>query len=658
MKRIHFVAVFILMVTGFLVMPLSVSAYQGREDYEENGFHYRVLDKKAVVTGADVEGEHLEIPSSLGGFPVTQIDQLAFSKSKYTTVSLPDSITSIGYRAFGNSKQLKSIKLPRKLKKIESATFVGCTKLSEVQFNTKLTMIERFAFSNCVSLKRAILPESVHTIGSRAFEKCYKLNAVSLGKKLNRIGENAFYRDYALKSIRIPSQVIKIEDEAFRQCEALVKVSFDSGRTKIGDGVFQQCTKLKKAVLPKDIRNIPESTFAGCTKLTKVVLPKKVALIKRNAFRDCKSLKTIKLNTKLYAIGDYAFAQSGLKRISLNQNMQFIGNGAFMRTKIRKFTLTSKITFIGNRVFADCKKLKTISIPSSVKGINPGAFNNCINLQSIRVSSGNKYYCSEAGILYDKGKKKLIQYPLHKKSKSFSTPGGLKEIRARAFSGNPFLENVTISAYVIGDHAFFDMKKLKSVTIVNGAGKVDNYAFGMCRSLRTVALPDSVTYIGRQAFAGTSIGRLHIPSKLTRIGENAFYNCNKLTAFDGGRGAKYAVSDGVLYNNSMTVLIKYPSKKSNKIFVVPNSVRKVKWRAFDNVSKLVKLEFGTNLRTLEYYSIHNVKKLKSIIFHTKRFSYVSSWAVSGCSKLAVIVGPNNSEMRRLAENAHATLITL
>lgn len=117
MKRIHFMAVFILMVTGFLVMPLSASAYQGREDYEENGFHYRVLDKKAVVTGADVEGEHLEIPSSLGGFPVTQIDQLAFSKSKYTTVLLPDSITSIGYRAFGNSKQLKSIKLPRKLKK-------------------------------------------------------------------------------------------------------------------------------------------------------------------------------------------------------------------------------------------------------------------------------------------------------------------------------------------------------------------------------------------------------------------------------------------------------------------------------------------------------------------------------------------------------------
>ena len=160
------------------------------------------------------------------------------------------------------------------------------------------------------------------------------------------------------------------------------------------------------------------------------------------------------------------------------------------------------------------------------------------------------------------------------------------------------------------------------------------------------------------AFAETAVRNIHIPSKLALLGNQAFSGCDKMAAFTGGWGAKYMVQDGVLYNRSMSELIKYPAKKSAKTFVVPYSVRTVKVKAFDNVSHLTKLEFGANLRKMEYNAVYNAKKLKSIVFHSAKLSYSSSLSVVACNKLAIIVGPNNYVLRRLADRANATLITL
>lgn len=654
MKKISLALLFLFLTVGFLAVPVSAKTY------EENGLRYQVKNRKAILIGDDggINTKDLVIPAALGGFQVTEISSEAFRKSSYTSITLPDTITAIGVEAFADSKELKSIKLPAKLKRVETYAFSGCTALTSVQFNSKLESIGRKSFSNCISLTKVTLPNAVTSIGDRAFEKCYKLNSVKLNKKLTKIGEEAFYKDYALKSIHIPSKVTVVKDGAFKKCEDLTSVKFDNAKTKLGTAVFYQCISLKKAVLPKSIKTIPESTFSGCTKLSKVAVPKDVSLIKRKAFYGCTALKTVTMNKKIYAVGDRAFAYSGLQNIKLNQNMQFIGNGAFQSTKIQNFELKSKVTFIGNRVFADCKKLKTISIPASVKGINPGAFNNCISLRAINVASGNKNYCSEAGVLYDKNKTKLIQYPLHKMSKSFRTPGSLQRIRSKAFSGNPYLQNVTISSNSIGDWAFYEMERLQSVTILNGTTKIGRGAFQENASLQKVSLPDSVTSIGQAAFAGSSIRRIHIPSRLTKLGTDAFYGCRQISAFEGGRGSKYKVVDGVLYNGSMTELIKYPAKKSTKVFSVPDSVRKVKWEAFEYVSKLTKLEFGKNLRTLQYHAIYKAKNLKSIVFNSSKLSYDSLSSVIDCNKLAVIVGPNTYVLRALAQDANATLITL
>lgn len=655
MKKIGF-WISILFLT---IVTISAPAQaKSSKDYEEDGFFYQVSKKEAIITGTELMREQLDIPDQLGGFPVTEISYGAFRGATFTSISVPDTVTQIGSYAFSNTKKLKSIRLSKNLKSLGRYAFSGCNALVSISMGQKLTGIQEGVFKNCIKLKKITLPNSVQRIGRSAFENCYKLNSIKLNKKLSYIGDRAFYHDYDLKSVTIPSKVVSVGRQAFYACTDLTSVRFANAKTKLGVGVFQRCTSLKRAILPKQIKNVPESAFDGCTKLNKVNLPATVSIIKKRAFANCRSLKKISLNKKAYAIGDQAFAGSGLRRINMNDNMQFIGNGAFQGADIRSITLKSKVTYIGNRVFANCHKLKSVNIPSSVKGINPGAFNNCVSLERINVAAGNGSYCSEAGVLYNKSKTKLIQYPLHKTSSSFRTPGSLVRIRDNAFLGNSYLRSVTISSGSIGKYAFSEMRNLRSVTILSGTTKVERGAFWGDKKLTKITLPDSVTSIGSRAFAETKISTIHIPSRLTSLASDAFQSCNKLASFSGGNGGRYRVRDGVLYNGSLTTLIKYPPEKTTKSFTVPNSVKEVKSKAFENASHLTKLYFGVNLRTLRYHAIYNAKKLKSIVFDSKKLNYGSAYGVASCDRLAVIVGPNNYVMRSMAEKANATLITL
>lgn len=656
MKKLFVAAVLLVAALGIFTVPASA------KKYEENGFTYSVKNKEATLKLVKVDVKDLVIPNTLGGFPVTKIGSRALcplnGAKRYQSIKIPDSVTYIDWCAFADSDDLKTIKLPKSLKSVGSSAFAGCDRLETVEFNDGLRTIENGAFEDCVSLKKVDLPDSLKTIESAAFDNCYKLSSVKLGRNTKEIGGKAFHKAYKLKSITIPKNVKTIGDKAFQMCEDLQKVTFQNNKTKLGNGVFYKCTSLQKAILPKGIKNIPEYTFYQCEKLKSVTLSKNVSIIKKRAFYGCSSLRSVKLNKKVYAIGDRAFAESGLRKITLNKNMQFIGNGAFMGTKIHSLKLPNKVTFIGSKVFANCKKLRSIQIPASVTGINPGAFNNCVSLRAINVAGANKNYSSSQGVLYNKEKTYLIQYPLHKASKSFRVPSSVKKIRTNAFANNSYLTNVTSGAEKISDFAFNNMESLRTVTLLSGTRKIGYCAFAENTNLRKVTIPDSVTYIGNNAFYRTMVKRIHIPSNLRKLGYSAFTDCNNLTAFEGGNGSKYKVEDGVLYNGRKTNLIKYPAKKATKHFVVPDSVKIVQSEAFAHAKNLTKLEFGKKVTKIRYNAIYKAKNLKSIIINSKKLSYSSIGAISECNKLAVIVGPNNYIMQAMADNAMATLITL
>lgn len=137
-------------------------------------------DNTAVIviryegTAADVT-----IPSRYKGKPVTMIDHAAFFNSVVTSVTIPDSVTSIHDNAFGFCSQLTNISIPNSVTDIGFSAFAHCTSLKSITLPSSLSTIQSYAFYNCENLKTIRIPVSVTSIGNYAFDVCPSLMTVT-----------------------------------------------------------------------------------------------------------------------------------------------------------------------------------------------------------------------------------------------------------------------------------------------------------------------------------------------------------------------------------------------------------------------------------------------------------------------------------------------
>jgi len=194
-------------------------------------------------------------------------------------------------------------------------------------------------------------------------------------------------------------------------------------------------------------------------------------------------------------------------------------------------------TSIGNSAFSGCTNLTSVTIGNSVTSIGNSAFYNCTSLTAINVDAGNSAYSSENGVLFNKDKTTLIQYPAAKTGSTFSIPDSVTSI---------------------GDSAFSGCTNLTSVTIGNGVTSIGQSAFSRCTSLTSVTIPNSVTTIGSWAFDCTSLAEINV---------------------DAGNSA-YCSENGVLYNKDKTVLHTYLAGKTGSTFTIPDSVTSIGNNAF------------------------------------------------------------------------------
>lgn len=139
-----------------------------------------ILNNTAVIvirykgTAADVT-----IPSRYKGKPVTMIDHAAFHDSAVTSVTIPDSVTSIPDDAFAFCSQLTNISIPNSVTFIGFAAFNSCTSLKSITLPSSLSTIQSSAFYNCGNLETIHIPVSVTFIGSNAFDDCPSLMTVT-----------------------------------------------------------------------------------------------------------------------------------------------------------------------------------------------------------------------------------------------------------------------------------------------------------------------------------------------------------------------------------------------------------------------------------------------------------------------------------------------
>ena len=176
---------------------------------------------------------------------------------------------------------------------IHVGAFKGCSGLTSVTIPNSVTSIGNYAFYNCSSLTSVTIPNSVTWIGSYAFWFCYVLTSVTIPNSVTSIGNYAFNGCTDLTSVTIPNSVTSIGESAFHYCTNLTSVSIGSGVTSIGNYAFQSCHSLTSVTIPNSVTSIGNSAFNGCTDLTTVTIGSGVTSIGNYAFQNCSGLDTV-----------------------------------------------------------------------------------------------------------------------------------------------------------------------------------------------------------------------------------------------------------------------------------------------------------------------------------------------------------------------------
>ena len=209
----------------------------------------------------------------------------SFAPAGLTEYTIPDSVTSIGERAFASCTSLISVTIPDSVTTIEANAFAWCPSLTSVTIPDSVTIIGDWAFRECSSLTGVTIPDSVTTIGKSAFFNCSSLSkfngkfASEDGRCLIIDGTLNSFAPAGLTEYTIPDSVTTIGDSAFERCESLTSVTIPDGVTSIGSSAFSYCSILTSITIPDSVTTIGEQAFCLCSSLTSVTIPDSVTLI-------------------------------------------------------------------------------------------------------------------------------------------------------------------------------------------------------------------------------------------------------------------------------------------------------------------------------------------------------------------------------------------
>ncbi len=557
-----------------VTIPASVTTIESYTFQGCSGLTSVTIPPGVTIIGDSAFGECISLTGVTIPSSVTSIEYGVFRYcSSLTDVTIPASVTSIGWNAFSGCTSLSSVSIPASVTKIADGAFFGCSSLSSVSIPAGVTKIADGAFFGCSSLSSVSIPAGVVSIESSAFELCRRLARVDIPDGVVSIGSFAFYDCESLDSVTIPASVTNIGSLAFSCCDKIASVTIPASVAGIGAGAFSYCYNLTSITvnannafyistggilfnksmtslvqypagrlgsyaIPGGITRIEAHAFAGCTNLTSVSIPASVTTIgEGRPFSACSRLTSITVKA-----ANAVF--SGVDGVLYNKAKTTLIR--YPQGKTGGCIIPSSVIRIETGAFYEANKLASVTIPAAVTNIGEVAFAGCDGLASITVSAANAAYCSVGGVLFDKTRTTLIQYPDNKPG-NYTIPASVTRIGRWAFNGCSKLASVSIPSSVtniVEEHtfggscsnltaitvdaanAFYSsvdgvlFNKQKTTLICHPGGKAGNYT-----------IPSGVTHIGPRAFYfGKGLTGVIIPPSVTNIGWSAFSWCPKLTA--------------------------------------------------------------------------------------------------------------------------------
>ena len=256
----------------FNAIKEDIKVYSKWEVKGTKGLSYELNEEETgyILTnlGSAME-ENIIIPIEHNNLPVVAIKHKAFNNCTWlTSITIPNSVTSIGAEAFNNCSSLEAIEIPDSVTSIGSSAFSYCSSLTSIEIPNSVISIGDWAFYNCESLTSIEIPNSVTSIGSYAFTDCTSLTSITIPNSVTSIGGFAFYNCSSLTSVVIGSGVTSIGDFAFSGCSSLTSVVIGSGVTSIGEHAISFCSSLTSVVIGNGVTSIGNFAFYNCSLLT------------------------------------------------------------------------------------------------------------------------------------------------------------------------------------------------------------------------------------------------------------------------------------------------------------------------------------------------------------------------------------------------------
>ena len=645
---------------------IGVPSRVGLTPIEVDGFKYRLLNDgiNAVLVKAMNRADEIVIPESftyLGEtYHISSIETFAFNSwtnLKKVTINNND----VASKTYSSSTNLKTI-FGTKVEEYvfgESVTTIGdyalydgSSALKSVSISESVTSIGKYAFVNCSGLESINIPNSVTSFGSSPFYNCSSLASITtdcevIGNAyLDITIDNILYRVLDKKSVAVyPKKyensysgeivipgtitagntfnVTSIGSGTFRSCGDLTAITIPNSVISIGGSAFYNCSGLTSVTIPNSVTSIGGSAFYGCTGLTEITIPESVTSIGGNAFFDCNSLTSITTDCEVIGDANLDFIKDGIQYRVLSKNSvavrsYFISgtnsySGDVVIPSAVSFGNTFAVSSIYGRAFENCSGLTSVTIPNSVTSIGNNAFENCSGLTSITI------------------------------------PNSVTSIDNSAFYGCNGLTSITTDCEVISsdNNLYFTKDGMKyRLKNKNDVEIVANSYSGIIVISETVTAGSTfkVAAIGYQAFKGCDLQEIvfesETPPSLSYLYDapNCPIYVPSLAALIAYRNAASSISNRIQCRPVIVDGVKYQLKTNGTLEVVANNYS-------GDVVIRGSVEFNgveTAVTSIDYYAFQDCSSLTSVDFlGADQLTYIGSF--KNCTNLTSITIPSGVE---------------
>lgn len=459
-------------------------------------------------------------------YTVTSIGGGAFSQRNITSITFPNSITSIGPSAFSYCNVLDSVVIPERVTIIPNMAFASSESLRHVILPEGVTLIDNSAFNSCYGLDSLIIPNTVETIEDWAFAGCKNLSYVKMPQQLKKVGQGAFGNCQSMAYVDIPDL----------SSWAMVDFYNNSANPlNFAKKLIVNGEEITDLVIPDDVTSIGNCTFYNCVNLTSITIGEHVASIGASAFRGCSNVTSIVIGEDVTYIGGWAF--NGCSKVtsvtSYPRKVPSTGRDLFDNTLLENANL-----YVAGAAFEDYnntepwnnfKDIIALNIPKHTLSY----YLNYVLYKSYTLEEG-EYITPEPapekeGYEFSGWSEIPERMPKH----DVNVTGSLTLI-SQTFTLNGIhyqlwvkSQTADVTGVTIEDVSDFSGQiDIPSTLSVDGktfdVTSIGDLSFFMCESLKSISIPASVTTIGKKAFEGCMLQNVFVENAYTHILDNSF----------------------------------------------------------------------------------------------------------------------------------------